>query len=994
MKNKILLSLLLISVFLIFVSCKPAQKESVTVFEDGKTEYTIVTVSDASDDEKNLAEKLYEIAGSVGELLTDETAEKRCEILIGETNRGTSDKYSKKLANVSSATYFHYIVAEEDGKIVIISDSDIGYVYALEYLEANYIKDGSFVIPSGTYELRKVLWDSYYATDLYLERITAEADKNRYESDKNLIENEKNKYDNDNGNSIITVAQAIEQYKSKLASFDTTLFGDYTSTIFTSANIYREPTVRPDKNAHPRILFTDNSIDSVKQSLTANESRTAYNKMIALSDAPCDGIFKALTGNQTQNYNADTTARIEAKAFRYAMTGESIYGYEALYAIKNAILTIDVKHTVGDWCRTYGHLMYVLGCVYDWCYDLMTEEDKAQLIAGGVNLLGMHLEVVCFVNSTNKVPTAQGTIYGHGAEDQILVDYLSFAIACYDEAPEIYELVGGRVLNDYVEAQNFLFQSGTAWEGSMYGSVRTVATLLANLLINKMTDGEVTPFEKVEDAVVASSYWIRPDGQVYRIGDINENSTSFQFVWFANNCFYAGNLYNNPYLKSIAYSKLSKFSYFSNMVAGLSAVQFLAVNDPDVSHTYEDGSPLVYTARYPSTSLFAKSANGDKNAFGIYMTMPENYASSHAHMECGSFQIYYKGALATDSGAYDSWGGTHHMGYNMQTISSNSLLIYNPSLKDYRDPIRSNMFYSGGQSIANGANLPNTLDELLKHPALGQCTSLGVANVEKNGKYLYSYMAGDMTGAYDEETVDEVSRYMFAVATGIAKCPYAVIIFDRITSDDPSYRKSALIHVQNEPTITDDGFAIITNGDGKLVVQSVMADTEYTVIGGEGKEFWIPGVDENGNYSLEDGKNIPTNIQSIPGSIEEYGWGRIEISPAEEEKTSYMLTVMYVTDAQNNSVPTRADDISSDNLAGAMLFGKAVLFPKNEKLLTEESSFTLSSGGECFVTGVSEGTWNITSGGNTVTTVVVEEGTNMFSFNAKNAGTYTITPAS
>ena len=968
MKNKFLL-LLIISVFLVLVSCD-SQKQ-VTVFADGNTEYSVVMASGASDDEKDLAKKLHELAGPAGALLTDETSEKRCEILIGETNRASSAKYSKELAGLASANYFNYIIAEDEGKIVVISDTDVGYVYALEFIKKNYINGTSFVIPGGTHEVGKVLWDSYYATDLYLERLTAEADKNRYESDKNQLEGEMN--NSGNGNSIMTLEQAIEQYKSKIASFDTALFGDYSASVFTSANKYREPTVRPEKSAHPRVLFTENSIGGVRENILSDESGKAYKRYIALSNAPCDGIFDALTGNETQNYDSDVTARIEAKAFRYAMTGEKIYGYEALYAIKNAILTIDVKHTVSDWCRTYGHLMYVLGCVYDWCYDLMTEEDKAQLIAGGVNLLGMHLEVVCFVTSTNKVPTAQGTMYGHGAEDQLLVDYLSFAIACFDEAPEIYELVGGRVLNDYAEAQNFLFQSGTAWEGSMYGSVRTVSTMVSNILINKMTDGEVTPFENVENAVVASSHWIRPDGQVYRIGDINENNTAYQFVWYANNCFYAGNLYNNPYLKSIAYSKLQGFNYFSNMVAGLSVVQFLAVNDPAVAHTYEDGSPLVYTATYPSTSLFAKSANNDKNAFGIYMTMPENYASSHAHMECGSFQIYYKGALATDSGAYDSWGGTHHMGYNMQTISSNSLLIYNPNLKDYKHSGRENMFYSGGQSIANGANLPNTLDGLMNHPALGQCTSLGVANVEKNGKYLYSYMAGDMTGAYDEETVDEVSRYMFAVATGIARCPYAVIIFDRITSDDPSYRKSALIHVQNEPTITDDGFAIITNGDGKLVVQSVMADTEYTVIGGEGKEFWIPGVDENGNYSLEDGRNIPTNIKSFPGSLEEYGWGRIEISPAEEEKTSYMLTVMYVTDTQNNSVPTRADDISSDNLA--------------------ESSFTLGSGGECFVTGVGEGKWNIMCGDTLVTTAEVAEGTNMLTFDAAAAGTYTLTPA-
>ena len=990
MKNKILLPLLLISVFLALVSCTLSE-ETVTVFGGGETEYSIVVSTDASEDEKSLANRLAELSGA--EASTDESAEQKYEILIGETNRSAREKYSAKLTDLASATYFHFIVAEDGGKIVIISDADIGYVYALEYIEKTYIENGNFVIPRGTDDVQKVLWDTYYASDLYFERVTAEADKNRYESGKNQLENEMNKYEENNGNSIMTLEQAIEQYKTKLASFSAASFGDYSAAIFTSANTYREPTVRPDSGAHPRILFTENSIDGIRQSITASESSSAYKKYIALSDAPCDGIFEALSGNKTQNYDSDVTARIEAKAFRYAMTGEAIYGYEALYAIKNAILTIDVKHTVSDWCRTYGHLMYVLGCVYDWCYDLMTEEDKAQLIAGGVNLLGMHLEVVCFVNSTNKVPTAQGAIYGHGAEDQILVDYLSFAIACFDEAPEIYELVGGRVLNDFVEAQNFLFKSGTHWEGSMYGSVRTVATMVANILINKMTDGEVTPFEMVEDAVIAASHQIRPDGSVYRIGDINENNTAYQFVWFANNCFYAGNLYNNPYLKSIAYSKLSKFNYFSNMAAGLSVVQFLSVNDPEVSHTYDEDVPLVYTATYPTTSLYAKSANGDKNAFGIYMTMPENYASSHAHMDCGSFQIYYKGALATDSGAYDSWGGAHHMGYNMQTVSSNSLLIYNPNLKDYKNSIRPNMVYSGGQSIANGANLPNTLDGLMKHPALGQCTSLGVANVEENGKYLYSYMAGDMTGAYDEETVDEVTRYMFAVATGDARCPYAILTFDRITSDDPSYRKSALIHVQNEPAITNDGFAIITNGNGKLVVQSIMADTEYTVIGGEGKEFWIPGVDAEGNYSLEDGRNIPTTINLVPGSLAEYGWGRIEISPAEADLTNCMLTVMYVTDATNNSAPTKAQDISSDNLAGAAIFGKAVLFPKNEKLLSCESAFTLTAAGECYVAGVTAGTWNIMRDSTLVTTVEVPEGTNMLTFSAKEAGTYTLTPA-
>ena len=95
----------------------------------------------------------------------------------------------------------------------------------------------------------------------------------------------------------------------------------------------------------------------------------------------------------------------------------------------------------------------------------------------------------------------------------------------------------------------------------------------------------------------------------------------------------------------------------------------------------------------------------------------------------------------------------------------------------------------------------------MKHPALGQCTTLGATGMERDGKYLYSYMGGDMTKAYDAETVDEVTRYMLAAATQDEKCPLAFVTFDRITAKDSFFKKTALLHVQQEPEITDDGFA-------------------------------------------------------------------------------------------------------------------------------------------------------------------------------------------
>ncbi len=785
------------------------------------------------------------------------------------------------------------------------------------------------------------------------------------------------------------------EFKSILASFNTADFGEYTADTFTSANKYRKPTVYPSAD-HPRILFTKNTIDALRKNIHAEESAEAYKMYIEYSEDPFDGDFGEVNEKYKHNFSDRKVGIIEAKAFRYAMTGDEKYGYEAIIAAKRAMLTINVPHTVGDWCRTYGHLMYVVACVYDWCYGIMTEEDKKQIVAGGVNLLGMHLETCCYVGEGNKVPIEQGTCYGHGAEDQILVDYLSFAIATFGDASEIYELVGGRVLNDFAEAQNFLLEAGSHWEGSMYGPVRTVATIVSNFLINKMTDGRYTPFSpKLEEAMVTFAYYVRPDGHVYRIGDINENNTAYQFFWFSNDCFYGGTFYKNPYLKSLGYKYLKEFTKFTCCCAGLSVVQFLALNDPEIPHTYDGDIPLTRTTKAPHTNIFAKSAADDKNAFGIYMTMPENYVSSHAHMECGSFQIYYKGPLASDSGAYSGWGGDHHMGYNMQTVSANSILIYNPALKDAVNPRRPKMYYSGGQSIDNGANLPTTLDKIKKHPALGQCTSLGVANMEKNGKYLYSYMAGDMTRAYDEVTADEVTRYMLAVATGDEKCPLAFMTFDRISAKDKSFRKAALIHIQEAPEIKD-GYAVVTTTrrgtSGKMIVQTPLGNTDFELVGGEGREFFIPGVDENGKYSLEAGRNLPHGKTIPEGSLEEYGWGRIEITPKTESKTDCILTVLYVTDRENTDAPIKAEAVPSESLAGAEILGKAVLFPKYEKLLENEASFTLSKAGECFVTGVKSGKWTLEADGKELKTVEAAEGENLLVFEAA-AGKYTIKPA-
>ena len=984
MKTKHFLYLVLL-LLVTLVSCKQGN-EAVSVFTEGHTDFSVVISADASDEVCYLAESLATLSGETLAIRSDDASENKYEILVGKSKRDLTETYAKELLKYSDDIAIRYVIAEKNGKIIILADNDAGYNYAAEYIASAYMKNGALVIPKNCFDVQSVTWSEYYASEYYANKVAWEEEQKRYEEEEKQLLDELNRYEeNAKNDNVMTVAQAIEQYRNLASSFSSQDFGEYKSVAFVNAMQYDKPSVYPDE-AHPRVMFTNNTIETVRQNLSADENNTAYAQYMVQSYRPCDGIFAPVVGN-THNMDYDVMACIEARAFRYAMTGEKLYGYQAIYCIKNAILSLDIPDgTLGDDTRAWGYVMYVAGCVYDWCYDLLTDEDKTQIIAGCVNRIGVNMEIVNYDGANNTVPTAQGPVYGHGGEAQLLRDWLTFAIAVSTEAPEIYEFVAGRLFDQYRDMQNYFLDSGNHWEGSAYGPFRFHMSLYANTLINRMTNGETDLFtDNLEQVAITFMHYIRPDNQPLRIGDVwGEGGQNYDLYSYYNMAFLAGNLYKNSALKTFSYKGLGNFSRFTYSENNISAVMLLALNDPEVSHEDTVGITLTRTTSYPFTALFARSSQNDKNAFMVYMNMPETYGSSHQHMDLGSFQIYYKGILASDSGKYSSWGSSHHMKYNMQTVSSNSILVYNPNLVGTYNDAYPGLIYTGGQSVTMGhaSITPSTLEGLLAKKQFNQCTSLGVANVENNGKYLYSYVGGDMTNAYDSVTVDEVTRYMFAVATGNSSCPLVFVTFDRITSDDASYKKTALIHCQYEPTLTSDGIAIITNtsgsNNGKLVVQSVGFDTDLTIVGGEGKQFWLG--DTLGN----------ANVDTSNGGIAEYGWGRVEISPDVAEKTNHMLTVMYVTDATNNATATKAVDISSENLAGAMIFGKAILFPKNEKLLSTESSFTVNSGAECFVTGVTAGRWNVMQGDNLVASVDVEDGTNMFSFKAASAGTYTI----
>ena len=757
----------------------------------------------------------------------------------------------------------------------------------------------------------------------------------------------------------------IESIKSKSASFDDTVFGEQIGDLFNSP--FPHPPVYPTKGMHPRVLVNNGNLNRIKSNLTKPQNASAYKSYLSYTE-------KEMTGEYTGS-TFELLTRIEAKAFRYLLTGEELYGYQAIYNIKNAILT--AEHIEIDPYRAYGLTMYIAACVYDWCYDLLTGTDKDQITRGCINLLGKRMEVGC-------PPFKVGAIAHHTVECQILRSYLSFAIATYDEYPEIYEFVAGRLYSDIVPAQNFMLATGKHWEGAYYAPFRYCNLLDAQNLMLAMSEGKCEMFNAESLYTVANAFMdftlpgLTYDKiHVFELGDVA--ATTFEDYF--SSCFFASCMFGDSALKGFSFECYNDKTDFDSLMNNtwISAVRYLIHNDPDLepSDPFE-GRDLVRVAKYPCSTVFARSAWCDKDAVAVYMTMPEFYSASHSHAEAGSFQIYYKGMLASDSGYYTSHGTGHHSAYTRQTISSNSILVYNPGMEEKGTWNKGEVNehpYSGGQSLVQDITrivCPYTLDSAKTCAAMDQVKLIGKAYRAEDNKLDFVYLAGDMTKAYDEESVNEVTRHMLAVMTNDRDMPLVFATFDRITAKDKSFKKTVLLHSMTPPVVTDDGFIIISNtkenNNGKLIAQTLLTDMKATVYGdGNGAEYTINGkCHRPPNYDPSD---------------PDY---RIDLCPALPSLTDRILTVMYVADAKNNSSLIKAKEIKTKDLVGASILGQVLLFNKNKKPLSGEYSFTASGNSELsyYIAGVAGGSWQVSVNGKTIATVKVAEGNGILSFRA------------
>ena len=737
----------------------------------------------------------------------------------------------------------------------------------------------------------------------------------------------------------------------------------------------------PKAGEHPRLLFTKDMIPDIVRALDDPRFAEARALLDQRAATEYEGILGTPYYHQTgrkgiHNNDEPGLGIISTKAFMYAIYGDKELGYQAIDAMQNYLLTVNIRFIYCDQCRDFGNILYTVSRVYDWCYDLLTDDEKHRLVAGVTNyvLAGdcglLQSDDPTFRNygGTRKMevsypPKLQGCFTGHGSEGQVTKHYMSGAIAFFDEYPDWWEYVAARYFNTFIPARNAIYKSGSVPQGISYGSSRQSYDLwaaFAHTVLFGKNPHDDTMLDTVKSCwqteLPNESFWndgdnSQKDMRAVSTGVLSENSL-IAAALYRDSGLLAQRAHGFPSLMSPSSKSPEFFIYVSRIL------------DLEIAENRHEGySPVSYISLYLNR-MIARRQWDDETSPAVFMKGGERSTANHEHKDAGTFQIFYKDLLARDSGIYDSYGSPYSTG----TIGHNGVTVFNPAKADTLGG-----WYSGGQrGIGESANL----EEWLTRKRHAVAEKEGASYSIKDGKTEYAYIASNIAPAYDED-VEYLSRRMLSIFTESAEFPLIFACYDRITAN-PAFRKAVLLHAEEEPRI-EDNTVTLTHGGGKLVAK-YLSDSEISLdpLGGENRNRMINGKQ--------------CGVSKFRGEGWRALWGRVEVVPKEGNLTDDVLAVMYVTDEENENT-LKVEKISAQGIIGATVMNNALLFIKS--LVCPDSLYELEVAGEgdmtYYVSGLSEGKWRIKVGGKSLTVKVSAD--EKFARFVAPAGKLTITKA-
>ena len=700
------------------------------------------------------------------------------------------------------------------------------------------------------------------------------------------------------------------------------------------------PPVTPPAG-HPRLYVRPDTVKVFGERLRQKSFADYANVVKESSELTWDGTLPDKNGT---TYDAILHARIEACAVRYLCEGDIEMGRRAV-ALMLKVLPSVTYPKVQDITRSMGATLHTAAIVYDWCYPLLTPADRQVFIT--------HLKRIARQMEVGYPPRGGNDVVGHIGEAEIFRDQLAAGIAIYDEDPEMYTWAAGRLFAGLLPAREFFYSSHWHNQGSSYGKVRLSWELWSAAIFKAMTGK--SPFSNHQTQLARTWLYIeRPDGHFVPEGDVAGLPPQKQQPLKTDVYLFMTELIT-VYLSEDPVIAKALDRHLETAPAFRATLPYFLFAKPGIQTTSSSTLPLTKFFPEPASQMIARtgwSTGADSNDVIVQMKIAPWSFTNHQHLDAGSFQIWYRGALASKSGFYQGvgsgYGSPHFKNFYQRTVSHNTLTIEAPSenFVFQGKPVAND----GGQHWPNGGKEPKTLQSMLASGDHRTGSLLGYGFGPDAQRPRYSHLAGSIT-SYGPK-VDHFLRSFVFLNLESEQTPGVLIVYDRIRAAKPEFKKTWRMHTTEMPTVGNSQFSVSDPRGGRVVANVLLpeaSDQRFTTIGGE-------------NIFLSDGKVYPVVPKhGTLATSDNAGW-RVELSPATARNDDRFLVVLQLLNGQLSVKPLPVNRLETNQLLGVELPGWRVAFPRETALLSERFELPGSSApAQVVVTGLAPGQWRTKS---------------------------------
>jgi hypothetical protein len=638
---------------------------------------------------------------------------------------------------------------------------------------------------------------------------------------------------------------------------------------------------------------------------------------------------------------------IDGWALTYLLTNDESYA-------KKAVAEMERSHPpaqVGS--RTYPE--YVKwSLAFDWLYNYsgfdarLKDRIAAELLKSAEQMMAdqslKEVELAMYHNYPVRYLTlaifALTAIEGHPSVESRAAPIRGHARAVLDHILDLTEFItpdGG-----YHESMDY--------QRITYAPMAMMAELLRTTA-NSDPSRRYSVFHHYTDTYL---YKVLPDGTTAR-----DDDNEFPYMqWEDNICLgYAVNRFKDPY----AAWMLRESGWPAKKNWRVPITQFLW-DDPDV----KPRNPAVSTDAEISRNYLFRGVGHlvMRDGFGPDSTWIEfnsgPYLGKHDHLDQNHFVIYHKGYLATESGAdYTDTESPHYLNYYRRTIAHNSMLVYKQGEKFFWAENLWPAANDGGQRM-DSSRYWNTVRSREDFNRTRDLWDTGRMEASDYVAGAYHYARGNASKAYQPSKLERFTRELVYTPGN-----NVLVIFDRVRSVDPAYKKVWLLHGVNQPRIEASGNSRADNhggtayenatvftyedGGGRLRVHSLLPrEREVVKRGGPGWEFWTPGDEFGGawgsgkNWPLDPPEGGPLPTDPYLNKMWKTFWGedfnkllpsntravvpakwRVEVSPLRPAREDFFLHVLEIGDRIDTRAP-KVELVDGSNLIGALVEGGTI----------------------------------------------------------------------